>query len=123
MTILDECVVDPEEEKFLFFLLLQMQKLQLKDFKRTMRTIVECGAILWIHQRKVRYQSKKILLLPIFLSERGVEPTVIKKANQFVFFKIGFFQLLDVMKFLKALILFRGIQDRKKAKRFLLTSC
>ena len=39
-------------------------------------------------------------LLPIFVYERDIEPTVIKKANQFVSFKFGDIQLVDIMNFL-----------------------
>ena len=42
----------------------------------------------------------KPYLLPILLNERQIEPTVIKKANQFVSFKFGDVQLLDIMNFL-----------------------
>ena len=34
------------------------------------------------------------------MKERNLEPTVIKKANQFVSFKFGYVQLIDIMKFL-----------------------
>ena len=39
-------------------------------------------------------------MLPFLVNERGIEPTVIKKANQFVSFKFGDNQLLDFMNFL-----------------------
>ena len=39
-------------------------------------------------------------LLPILVNERDIEPTVIKKANQFISFKTGDIQLLDIMNFL-----------------------
>ena len=39
-------------------------------------------------------------LLPILINERNMEPIVIKKANQFVSFKLGDVQLLDIMNFL-----------------------
>ena len=38
-------------------------------------------------------------MLPILVNERDVEPTVIEKANQFVSFKFGDIQLLDIMNF------------------------
>ena len=38
-------------------------------------------------------------LLPILKNERDIEPTFIKKANHFISFKFGDFQLLDIMKF------------------------
>ena len=42
----------------------------------------------------------KSFLLPILINERNMEPIVIKKANQFVSFKFGDVQLLDIMNFL-----------------------
>ena len=42
----------------------------------------------------------KSYLLPILINERNMEPIVIKKADQFVSFKFGDVQLLDIMNFL-----------------------
>ena len=39
-------------------------------------------------------------MLPSLVIEQDIEPTVIKKANQFVSFKFGDIQLLDIMNFL-----------------------
>ena len=41
----------------------------------------------------------KSYLLPILISETNMEPSVIKKANQFVSFNFGDVQLLDFMNF------------------------
>ena len=42
----------------------------------------------------------KSYLLPILFIEQQIEPTVIKKANQFASLKFGDVQLLDIMNFL-----------------------
>ena len=42
----------------------------------------------------------KSYLLPILVNERDNEPTVIKKANQFISFKFGDINLLDILNFL-----------------------
>ena len=42
----------------------------------------------------------KSYLLPILVNERDIEHTVIKKANQFISFKFGDIQLLDIINFL-----------------------
>ena len=42
----------------------------------------------------------KSYLLPIFVNERHIEPTVIKKANQFISLNFGDIQLLDIMNIL-----------------------
>ena len=39
-------------------------------------------------------------LLPFLVNERDIEPTVIKKANQFISFEFGDVQLLDITNFL-----------------------
>ena len=39
-------------------------------------------------------------LFSYLINEKEIEPSVIKKANDFVSFKIGDVQLLDIMKFL-----------------------
>ena len=43
----------------------------------------------------------KSYLLPLFVHERGIEPIVVKKAKQFVSFKFGEVQLLDILNFLE----------------------
>ena len=42
----------------------------------------------------------KSYLLPILVTERDIAATVIKKANQFISFKFGDIELLDIMNFL-----------------------
>ena len=42
----------------------------------------------------------KSFLLPILVNERDIEPTVIKKANQFISFNFGDIQLLRIKNFL-----------------------
>ena len=42
----------------------------------------------------------KSFLLPILVNERDMESTVIKNANQFITFKFGDFQLLDIMSYI-----------------------
>ena len=42
----------------------------------------------------------KAYLIPRLVNEREIEPTVIKKANQYISFKFGNVQFLDIMNFL-----------------------
>ena len=42
----------------------------------------------------------KSFLLPILVNERNIEPTVIQKVSQFIFFKLDVVQLLDIRNFL-----------------------
>ena len=41
----------------------------------------------------------KSYLIPIVVNERDIEPTLIKKTNQFISFKFGDMQLLDMLNF------------------------
>ena len=49
---------------------------------------------------KVDINLIRSYFLPIPVNERDVEPTVLKKASQFVFFKFGDFQFFDIMNIL-----------------------
>ena len=59
----------------------------------------------------------KTFLLPLFVNEQENEPIVIKKANQFVRFKFGGFQLPDLLNFLgettslDSVFIFENLQD------------
>ena len=56
--------------------------------------------IFGFNSAKYDLNIKKSYLLPILVNERNIEPTVIKKANQFILFKFGVIQLLNIMIFL-----------------------
>ena len=63
----------------------------------------------------------KSYLLSILVNERDIEPIVIKKANQFVSFKFGDIQLLDIMNFLSgatSLDFFHEAHKTKETKGF-----
>ena len=78
---------------------LQIQKNQLSDFQETLE---RCSVLSVFGFNSANYDLIliKSYLLPILLNERDIEPTVIKKANQFISFKFGDFQLLDILNFL-----------------------
>ena len=91
---------DTTEEKELSTQFLQMQKKQLiglqEHFERYCNTLPVFG----FNSSKYDINLIKSYLLPILVNERQLEPTVIKKANQFVSFKFGDVQLLDILNFL-----------------------
>ena len=60
-----------------------------------------CNTLLVFGFKSAKYDINliKSCLLPILVNERQFEPTVIKKANQFVSFMFGDVQLLDIMNF------------------------
>ena len=66
----------------------------------------------------------KSYLPPILVNKRDIEPTVIKKANQLISFKIGDIQLLDIMNFLggatRSLDFFLKAYKTSETKRFFL---
>ena len=96
----DEYFNDTTEEKELSTQFLQMQKNQLiglqEHFERYCNTLPVFG----FNSSKYDTNLIKSSLLPILINERQIEPTVIKKANQFVSFKFGDVQLLDILNFL-----------------------
>ena len=77
-----------------------MQKNQLIDLQDHFERY--CNVLLVFGFNNPKYDINLIqsYLLPNLVNERYIELTVIKKANQFVSFKFGDIQLLDVMNFL-----------------------
>ena len=79
---------------------LQIQKNQSIDLQETLERY--CNVLLVFGFNSAEYDLNliKSYLLPILVKERDIEPTVIKKANQFISFKFGDIQLLDILNFL-----------------------
>ena len=77
-----------------------MQKNQLIDLQEHFERYCNVLPVFGFNSAKYDINLIKSYLLPILVSERNIEPTVIKKANQFVPFKFGDIQLLDIMNFL-----------------------
>ena len=96
----DECFNDTAEEKELSTQFLQMQKNQLIDMQEHFECYCNTLPVFGFNSAKCDINLIKSHLLPIFVNERQIEPMVIKKANQFVSFKFGDVQLLDIMNFL-----------------------
>ena len=95
----DDCIVE-EEEKDLSTQFLQMQKNHLIDLQEHFERYCNVLPVCRFNSAKYDINLIKSYLLPILVNERDIEPTVIKKANQFVSFKFGDIQLLDIMNFL-----------------------
>ena len=79
---------------------LQMQKNQLIDLQEHFERYCNVLPVFGFSNAKYDVNLIKSCLLPILVNERDVEPTVMKKVNQFVSFKFGDIQLLDIMNFL-----------------------
>ena len=92
----DDCIVE-EEEKDLSTQLLQMQKNQLNDLQEHFERYCNVLPVFGFNSAKNDFNLIKSYLLPILVNERDIEPTVIKKANQFVSFKFGTFNYLTLL--------------------------
>ena len=80
--------------------LLQIQRKQLSDLQETLERNCKVLPVFRLNSAKYDLNLIKSYLLPILVNERDIEPTVIKKANQFISFKFGDNQLSDIMNFL-----------------------
>ena len=97
----NDCIVeDEQEEKGLSTQFLQMQKNQLIDLQEHFERYCNVLQVFGFNSAKYDINLIKSYLLPILVNEKDIEPTVIKKANQFVSFKFGDIQLLYIMNFL-----------------------
>ena len=96
----DENVDELEEEQDLSTQFLQMQKNQLIELQEHFERYCNVLPVFGFNSAKYDINLIKSYLLPILVNERDIEPVVIKKANQFVSFKFGDVQLLDIMNFL-----------------------
>ena len=96
----DEYFNDTAEEMELSTQFLQMQENQLIDLQEHVERFCNTLPVFGFNSAKYDINLIKFYLLPILVNERQIEPTVIIKANQFVFFKFGDMQLFDIMNFL-----------------------
>ena len=96
----DEYFNDTAEKKELSTQFLQMQKNHLIDLKEHFERYCNTLPVFGFNSAEYDINLIKSYLLPILVNERQSEPAVIKKANQFVPFKFGDVQLLDIMNFL-----------------------
>ena len=75
-------------------------KNQLIDLQETLELYCNVLPVFGFKSAKYDLNLIKSYLLPILVNDRDIEPTVIKNANQFISFKFGDIQLLDIMNFL-----------------------
>ena len=96
----DQCLEDDNKEKDASTQFLQRQKNQLIELQEHLDRY--CNVLQEFEFNSAKYDINliKSYLLPILINERKKEPTVIKKANQFVSFIFGDVQLLHLMNFL-----------------------
>ena len=79
---------------------MHIQKKQLIDLQESLKRYWNVLAVFGFNSAKYDLKLIKSSLLPILINERDIEPTFIKKANQFLSFKFSDIQILDIMNFL-----------------------
>ena len=79
---------------------LGIQKNQINDLQESLDRYCNVLPVFGFNSAKYDLHLIKSYLLPILVNERDIEPTVIKKAYQFISFKFGDIQPLDIMNFL-----------------------
>ena len=77
-----------------------MQKNQLIELQEHLERYCNLLPVFGFKSAKYDINLIKSYLLHILINERKMEHTVIKKGNQFVTFKFGDVQFLDIMNFL-----------------------
>ena len=95
----DECI-EEEEEADMSTQFLQIQKNQLLDLQQHFERYINTLPVFGFNSGKYDLNLIKSYLLPYLIHERHIQPTVIKKANQYVSFKFGDVQFLDILNFL-----------------------
>ena len=98
-----------------------MQTNQIIDLQELFERYCNVLSVLGFNTAKYDIILIKSYLLPFLVNERDIEPRVIKNANEFVSFKFGDIQLLDIMNFLggaTSLDSFLKAYKTKQAKGF-----
>ena len=94
----DECIEEEEQDVSTQFF--QTQKNQRTDLQDHFERYCNVLPVFGFDRAKYDINKKKSCLLLLLVIERKLEPVVIKKANQFVSFKFGDLQLLNILHFL-----------------------
>ena len=93
----EDCIVEEEKDTSTQFL--QMQKNHLIDLQELFERFCNVLPVFGFNSLKHDINLIEPYLLPILVNERDFELTVINKAIQFISFKFGDTQLLDIMNF------------------------
>ena len=99
-TFEDECCESESEGKDVSTQFLHMQKKQLIQLQEHFERYCNVLPVFGFNSGKYDINLIKKYLLPILVEDKDIEPIVIKKANQYVSFKFGDVQLLDILNFL-----------------------
>ena len=91
---------DDEDEISVSTQFLLTQKNKLIELQLLFERYVNTFPVFGFNSAKYDLNLIKAYLIPLLVNEREIEPTVIKKANQYISFKFGNVQFLDIMNFL-----------------------
>ena len=95
----DQGSEDDNEKKDASTQFLEIQKTRLIELQEHLERYCNVLPLFGFNSAKNDMNLIKSYLLPLLINESNMDPTVIKKADQFVSFKIGDVQLLDNMSF------------------------
>ena len=95
----DECIEDTEETD-MSNQFLRMPKNQLTNLRQNLEMYVNTLPVFGFNSGRYDLNLIKRYLIPYLINDKEAEPMVIKRANDFVSFKFGDIQFLDIMKFL-----------------------
>ena len=79
---------------------IQIQKNQFSELQKHLEPYCDVLPVFGFNSAKYGLKFFKAFLLPILVNEQDIKPSVIKKTDQFISFKSGDVQLLDIMIFL-----------------------
>ena len=95
----DECIEDSEEAD-MSTQFLRIQKNQLIDLKQRLERYVNTLPVFGFNSGRYDLNLIKSYLILYLIRDKEQKTSVIKKANDFISFKFGNVQFLDIMKFL-----------------------
>ena len=95
----DECIEDSEEAD-MSTQFLRFQKNQLIDLKQHLERYINNLPVFGFNNGRYDLNLIKSYWIPYLIRDKEQETSVIKKANDFISFKFGDVQFLDIMKFL-----------------------
>ena len=95
----DECIED-EGETDASTHFLRIQKNQLIDLMQHLERYTKTLPVFGFNSGRYDINLIKSYLIPYLINEKEIEPSVIKKGNDFVSFKFGDVQFLDILNFL-----------------------
>ena len=98
MDFVDGCIGDSEEQD-LSTQLLQRREKQLCDLQKHFKSYFNVLPVFGFASTRHDLNLFKAYLISLLVNERDIEPSIIKKVNQIVSFKLRDIQLLDIMNF------------------------